>query len=204
MKRLRTILTEISAELNGLGFKQNDRNNLSAALYDVSLDHASAITDLLDRERPIFSSSYALMRPMFECFVRAAWLRHCASDLQIQSIIKKDRFPLSLSDMVESIEKETEWESALKTFMETAIKNMHSYTHGGMQLVSRRIKDGILEHVFDQKEIDDIIKRVVLLAFVSFCEMTAIAETSKKDAFVQRLYVDITEMYFPEAHQEQH
>jgi hypothetical protein len=44
----RKILENIEAELVGLEFKQNDRNNLSAALFDISLDHANAIVALIE------------------------------------------------------------------------------------------------------------------------------------------------------------
>lgn len=198
MKKTRIILENIENELIGLEFKQNDRNNLSSALFDVSLDHANAIIALLENKKPIIPSAYALTRPMFECFVRAAWLRHCASDKQIENVIKKDLFPLSLGNMLKAVEKKNEWPETLTKIMKRAIKNMHSYTHGGMQIINRRFKNGVLEHVMDKKEITDVLTFIVLLAYLSFCQIIAITGTTKKDEFIKRLCDDITTNYLTE------
>ena len=107
MQFTRQILSDIDRELEGLSYDANDRNNLSAALFDIAIDHAKSIIVLL--ESSLYSSAYALTRPMFESFVRAAWLQHCASDKQIQKIIKKDEFPLNFGQMLEEVEKIRNW-----------------------------------------------------------------------------------------------
>jgi len=191
----RKILENIETELVGLEFKQNDRNNLSAALFDICLDHANAIVALIEKKKPIIPSAYALVRPMFESFIRAAWLQHCATDKQIKKIIKKDSFPLSLREMLEAVEKENKWPKTLTKIMKKAIKNMHSYTHGGMQLINRRFKGGVLAHVMDKKEINDVATFIVLIAYVSFCQTVAIAGTTNKDTFIKSLYHDIITQY---------
>lgn len=195
MDRTQRILESIENELAGLEFKQNDRNNLSAALFDVSLDHANGIIALLSNKKPNIPSAYALVRPMFECFVRGAWLQHCASDAQIEKIIKKDSFPLKFGEMLEAVEKENKWPATLTEIMKRAMKNMHSYTHGGMQIISRRFKDGILEHVLDEKEISDVLTFIVILAYLSFCQIVSITGTTAKDEFIKKLFAEITDGY---------
>lgn len=195
MKRLKSILEKIENELKGLVFKDSSRNNMSAALFDISLDHANAIVELITRERPIIASSYALVRPMFENFARAAWILECASDPEIEKIKKKDKYPLSkktkrpisISEMLEAVDKKREWPSTLEIIWDQAKQNMHSYTHGGIQLISRRFKDGILEHVLDQKEIDGVARFLAMISFLSFCQIVLIAETTEKDEFIKSL-----------------
>jgi hypothetical protein len=48
---------------------------------------------------------------------------------------------------------------------------MHSYTHGGLNQVTRRIKSSTIEPVIDEKEIDELICFSELISFLSFCEM---------------------------------
>ena len=195
MKNLRKLLAKIDRELDGLSFDSKDRNNLSAALFDVAIEHSKAIVVLF--ENSLNASSYALARPMFESFVRAAWIQHCACDEQITNLIKNDKFPLYFGKMLESVEKERNWVGTLSNAKKTALRNMHSYTHGGMQIVARRFKDGNLFHAIDKEEIDGVIKFVALLAFLSFNEIALITKTSDKDIVIKEMYDDICLWYFP-------
>ena len=195
MKNLRSLLAIIDKELDGLSFDSKGRNNLSAALFDVAIEHSKAIVVLF--ENSLNASSYALVRPLFESFIRAAWIQHCASDEQIANLIKKDKFPLHFGEMLESVEKDRNWAGTLSNIKQTALKNMHSYTHGGMQIVARRFKDGSLFHAIDKEEIDEVIKFVALLAFLSFNEIALIAKTSNKDNVIIEMYDDMGRWYFP-------
>jgi len=80
-------------------------------LFDISIDHAKSIIILC--ENGIFSSAYALARPMFECYVRASWLQNCATEEQISKIKEKDIFPLKLGQMIEVIEAPDDMPKAL-------------------------------------------------------------------------------------------
>jgi hypothetical protein len=75
---------------------------------------------------------------MFESFIRAAWIQDCACDEQISRIREKDDFPLSLGRMLESVEEAKSWPGTLSNIKNVALKNMHSYTHGGSQPIARR------------------------------------------------------------------
>ncbi|MBU4013942.1 MAG: hypothetical protein KJ550_10810 [Proteobacteria bacterium] len=195
MKNLRSLLAIIDKELDGLSFDSNDRNDLSAALFDVAIEHSKAIVVLF--ENSLNASSYALVRPLFESFIRAAWIQHCACDEQIATLIKKDQFPLHLGEMLESVEKERNWVGTLSNIKKMALKNMHSYTHGGIQIVARRLKDGSLFHSIDREEINEVIKFIALLAFLSFNEIALIAKTSDKDNVIKKMYEDMCRCYFP-------
>lgn len=195
MENLRNLLGKIDRELDGLSYVSDDRNNLSAALFDVAIEHSKAIVVLI--ENSLNASSYALVRPLFESFIRAAWIQHCACDEQIARLKKKDKFPLSLGEMLESVEKVKKWPGTLGNIKKAALKNMHSYTHGGTQLVSRRFKNDELVHTIDNEEIDEVKKFVALIAFLSFNNIVVIAKTSKKNDLIKELYDDICRWCFP-------
>ena len=195
MKNLRILLGKIDRELNGLNYVANDRNNLSAALFDVAIENSKAILVLF--ENSLYASSYALVRPLFESFIRAAWIQYCACDDQIASIKNKDSFPLRLGEMLESVEKVKNWPGTLSNIKKAAIKSMHSYTHGGTQLVARRFNNDDLIHAIDRDEIDEVIKFVALLAALSFNNIVYISNTSVKDDFIDEISNDVCRWYFP-------
>jgi hypothetical protein len=130
MKNLRNLLAKIDIELSGLSYIADGRNDLSIALLDVAIEHSKAIVVLI--ENSLYASCFALVRPMFESFIRAAWIQHCANDEQIARIREKDEFPLSLGRMLESVEEVKDWPDTLSYIKKVALKNMHSYTHGGL------------------------------------------------------------------------
>ncbi|MBU4345536.1 MAG: hypothetical protein KKB05_01925 [Proteobacteria bacterium] len=195
MKNLRNLLGKIDRELSGLNYVSNDRNNISAALFDVAIEHSKAIIILF--ENSLYASSYALVRPLFESFIRAAWIQYCACDDQIAILKDKDNFPLRLGEMLESVEKVKNWPGTLSNIKKAALKNMHSYTHGGTQLVARRFNNGDLIHAIDRDEIDEVIKFVALLAVLSFNSIVYISNTSVKDDFIEEISNDVCRWYFP-------
>lgn len=195
MKNLRNLLAKIDIELSGLSYIADGRNDLSTALFDVAIEHSKAIVVLI--ENSLYASSYALVRPMFESFIRAAWIQYCACDEQIALIREKDDFPLSLGRMLESVEEAKSWPGTLSNIKKVAIKNMHSYTHGGFQLIARRFKNGDLVHAIDNDELNGVKQFVAIIAFLSFNEIVFIAKAPNKDNFIKELYDDVCRWYFP-------
>jgi hypothetical protein len=195
MKNLSNLLVKIDIELSGLSYIADGRNDLSIALFDIAIEHSKAIVLLF--ENSLYASSYALVRPMFESFIRAAWIQDCACDEQIARIRKKDDFPLSLGRMLESVEEAKNWPGTLSNIKKVALKNMHSYTHGGSQLIARRFKNGDLVHAIDSEELDGVKQFVAIIAFLSFNEIVFIAKTPNKDNFIKELYDDVCRWYFP-------
>jgi len=181
------LLAIIDKEVDGIEFEAGDRNRVSGALFDVALDHAKAIVVLL--ENKIYASVYALARPLFECFVRATWVQHCASYGEIAHLIKKDEFKLNFRQMLDAVEKNRQWEETLTQVKRGVWKSMHSFTHGGLQLISRRFKDESLEHNYDELEIIGLLQLVALISFLSFTEIVGMSgAANEKDKVLNQLY----------------
>lgn len=185
----RSILSKIDANLEGIEFISDERNNFSLPLFDISIDHAKSILILC--ENGIFSSAYALARPMFECYVRAKWLQYCATSKQIEKIKEKDNFPLSLGKMIEAIESVEEIPKALSKMKDHLIKNLHSYTHGGVQLTARRYSGNDLVHKPDTEEINGLLRMVGILSFLAFVAIITISNTIGKDSATEQIYSEI-------------
>jgi len=195
MKNLRNILSSIDIELNGLSYTADGKNDLSIALFDIAIEHSKAAVVLI--ENSLFASCYALIRPLLECFIRAGWIQYCASDEQIVRIREKDEFPhISLYRMFNSVEEVKDWPDTLSNFLKIALRNMHSYTHGGSQLIARRYKNGDLVHAIDDEELYGVKQLVSMIAFLSVNEIVLITKTQNKDNFIKGLYDDVCSSYF--------
>lgn len=186
LNHARWLLSQIEHEIDGVAFTSKDEGNrVSGALFDIVLDHAKAIIILF--ENRIYPSAFALARPLFEGFVRASWLLNCSSDGDIELFITKDKFKHSFGDMLECIEKTLAWPKALSKAKGSAWNAMHSYTHGGLSQVSRRITSSTIEPVIDEKEIDELICFAELISCLSFSAMIRMSEATEKDVVIEKL-----------------
>jgi hypothetical protein len=159
----------ITHRLDGLDIPREQRVILAVSCYDVVIEHHVGIATLL-RSR-INGSAFALVRPVFETFVRGVWLRRCATEDQISQFIK-DKLDLCFYQLLESIEKlDAFQDGTLSSLKKNAMYAMHSYTHGGMQQAGRRTKGSYIEPNFSSEEIAEVIKlsgTFALLAFQQF------------------------------------
>ena len=156
----------IALRLDGLDISRERKILLAVSCYDVVIEHHIGITTLL-RSR-INGSAFALVRPMFETFVRGVWLRHCASDEQIEKYIN-DKLDLKLWQLLDAIEKVDGFgDGVLSGLKKNAYRAMNSYTHGGISQASRRTNGAYIEPDFPPEEIVEVIKLAGFFALFAF------------------------------------
>ena len=68
-----------------LAINDGNRTRAAAALFGIAQDHHHAIVFLL--KHTFYSSSTALLRSVFEAYLRGLWLKHCASDADFQKFM---------------------------------------------------------------------------------------------------------------------
>ncbi|MCL6250844.1 hypothetical protein M3P36_07290 [Altererythrobacter sp. KTW20L] len=116
----------IRDNLVGIEMKGDHRHRIPSQLLDLAIEHATGILNLIAAN--ISASAFALVRSEFECFVRGAWLYHCASDAEIETFIAKDRIDPSFGAMIEAIEQKPGFDSKfLSMVKDSAMKAMHGY-----------------------------------------------------------------------------
>jgi len=73
--------------VSGTKLATTDRNRTraAAALFGIAQDHHHAIVFLL--KHTFDSSSFALLRSVFEAYLRGLWIKRCATAAQVQSFI---------------------------------------------------------------------------------------------------------------------
>ncbi len=183
---IQKLLSIIDQEVDGLEFSLNNRNMVSGALFDIVLEHAKAIVFLLENQ--FHASAYALARPLFEGFVRATWIQNCAVDDEVEYFVINDKFKLNFGEMLELVEAQKEWPNTLTQIKKNAWNIMNSYTHGGLQQISRRLKAETIQSNIDDQEIEELIKLVTYLSFLSLTEIVGICKTPEKDKVLNDIY----------------
>jgi hypothetical protein len=174
----RNLMARIDEEVDGIEIQATERNRIAGALYGIAHDHGKAIVVLV--ESKLYASAFALVRPLFETYIRAVWIHHCATDDEIQSFVSKDRLSVDVSQMLSAIEQKNDFPETLSQIKKNNFKAMHSYTHGGVFPISRRLTEDSIEPVFGEQEIDEVIRFASVLSFLSFCGITDFVKAVEK------------------------
>lgn len=85
--RAMALVNAIAAETPELPMTPTMRNRLAVAQHGTALEHHHAIAILLREERR--TSAFALLRPLWEAYIRGVWLMHCVPDEEIESYWSK-------------------------------------------------------------------------------------------------------------------
>jgi len=131
----------LAATIHGLKCRRvDDRARLAMALFDLVHEYQSSINTLLQTNRS--GAAFALVRPLWESFLRAYWLLHCATEEEVERF-KQDQFNPRIAPLVEAVEAHIDDDGGVLTgIKERYYGAMSSYTHGAFMQAVRRIGDG--------------------------------------------------------------
>jgi hypothetical protein len=142
--------------LDGLDISRDRRVLLAVSCYDVVMEHQLGIAVLLRSK--INGSAFALVRPLFETFVRGAWIRHCATEDQIERYVS-DKLDLKFAQLLDAVEQMDGFrDGVLSGLKNNAWRAMNSYTHGGIQQAGRRTSGAYIEPSFSNEEVAEVLK----------------------------------------------
>ena len=185
--------TRLSDALNrvidGRSAPSADRPFLSAGLHDIVHEHHRAICILASEG--LFGSALSLLRPMFDGCIRGLWLRHIATDDEIDQF-SKHRFDPNPTTVLKALQKRTHLGSdGLRRLYDEGWKTMSSYVHGGFHQVVGRLGNGFIGSNYPQEMVDALLKEANWIALLSAVE---IAEISSDSALLQAV-VDVGNRY---------
>src|ERR1041385_3803855 len=139
--------TQVRQMLERHQYSTTTKGVMLVAYVDLALEHHAAIWHL--RERELFGSAFALVRPLYDIVFRALWIGAKATDEQVEKASRDDlnwlRIPL-LEDIKqayfgEQARNDAELAQAADKFfqdMKNLMKVLHSYTHPGLRQLGRR------------------------------------------------------------------
>jgi len=163
--------------VSGTKLATNDRNRTraAAAAFGIAQDHHHAIVFLL--KNTFYSSSVALLRCVFEAYLRGIWLKRCATAAQVQKFIQGKEQPPKNDVMIAAIEALPEFGGdTLSRIKNHAWSAMCDFAHTGWIHLQRWQSQEGIEPNFDQEEIEECLNNSELLAAMSGLEVVQMSE----------------------------
>jgi hypothetical protein len=151
-----------------------DMPNIKAAatLLTVAIDHARGIRILLDKGA--YPSAAALMRVVFETYIRAMWLRECANEKQVETFINKDKVvstegkTIYFKDLVKAVEASHDLPAYLSEIGANVWSGLCSLTHGGNVQLARNFDGKTIRHCYDNELVNEVIEFSTMLTCLAF------------------------------------
>lgn len=164
----------ISCDLNKVEFTYQTKNGIYTPLFSSSIDHCASLNIL--KSNNITTSMYALVRPAVENYLRAMWVKYSDEVGSLNDGLTEMHFPKKIEHLIEVVTQkkpELEREHSLESIINLTFKNMHDFTHGGIQSITRQYDEegGTLTYKRDEEEISSIIKLSILISFLSYTEI---------------------------------
>ena len=177
LKESDRILLWVQSKLDGMKIPQlpdDKRSQLAAGCWHVAIEHSMAIVVLV--HEALHGSALAMIRPLFEAYVRGMWLMHTATDVDIDRA-GQDLFPNDFNRIVTELEKSPlflpDTFSSLKT---QSWKRLCSFTHTGYQQIGARLTPHGVGYGYEDSEILEALHwadAITLMSVVAFASLTA-------------------------------
>lgn len=114
---------------------------IAAICYSIALDHREAILLLLEHDAR--SAAFALLRSVYESWVRACWVQTCATPTEIARIDAGGFIP-KIETMVRKLDGLPQTQGAFSRIKRSTWESMSDYAHGEQRQISRWVDaDGI-------------------------------------------------------------
>jgi hypothetical protein len=166
-------IKHLALKIEGVEFPASDRNRLSAACFHQALEHHEAIILLVRRN--LNGSAFALVRPMFEIYIRAIWLRLCASEIDLGRF-QKGKLEKEFAELITDIESHEGYNiGVLSGVKKNSWRAMNDYTHGGPLQVIRRITEDSIASNYSGEEIQEIVTFAGTVGLLATSEISLLA-----------------------------
>ena len=168
----------------------------AATLYAVTLDHAQGIKNCLIGKA--YAPAFALLRVLFETYIRAMWLEKCADEKQLKKFINDDEVvskknkKLYFKDMVLEVESLHKFPPYLSEIANNSWSSLNSITHSGSIQLHKNFNGSSIQSGYDDEHINEAVDfsaMISCMAYAGLCDLAtnqdAGLESDKLMAFVQ-------------------
>jgi hypothetical protein len=172
----------------------SDMPNIKAAatLLTVTIDHAQGIRILLNKGA--YPSAAALMRVVFETYIRAMWLRGCANEKQVETFINKDKVvstegkTIYFKDLVKAVEASHDLPAYLSEIGANVWSGLCSLTHGGNIQLARNFDGKTIRHCYDNELVNEVIEFSTMLTCLAFSGILELANNKNGELVSDKLF----------------
>ncbi|MCF1438876.1 MAG: hypothetical protein LPD71_09065, partial [Shewanella sp.] len=160
---------------NGLKIEKLEKTLFPVLFYSTAIEHQRSIVELVKLE--LYGSAAALVRPLFESYVKGKWFAECASSDDI-ALLKKDRFNKPFGLLVAEIDAKNG--RGLSQPKKTYWKVLNSFTHSGAALLVRKYNSDRIGNIYSEEFIEDLLNFSSDYAILAFGHLAVCA--NDKDA----------------------
>lgn len=182
----------VERELDGVVITTRESNIKAAAtLLTVTIDHAQGIRILLGQGA--YPSAAALMRVLFETYIRAMWVWKCANEKQVDAFINKDRVEsaegkaIHFGDLVKLVEQRHGLPVYLSKIQANTWKGLNSLTHGGLLQLARNFDGKTIRHCYDDELANELIEFSTLLTCLAFSGILDLSDNKDGEVASEKL-----------------
>ncbi len=159
----------------------------AGTLLAVTLDHAQGIKFCL--KNSAYSSAFALLRIIFETYIRAMWLEKCATPKQLDKYINNDKIiskgggKLNFDAMVSEVESSHQLPKYFSKVQKNTWKGLNSLTHSGSIQLKNNFNGKSITNCYDNKHINEAIDFATMIscmAFAGLCDLATNINSSKE------------------------
>ena len=167
----------LDQNIDGVEYEASDRSKIACACLDMALEHQKAI--VLLSAKKLHGSAAALVRSIFESYVRGVWFYHSATEQELERFKEKDKLDKTIQELIDDLEKKPPFtEGTLSNVKKVSWDVMNSFTHSGLYQVIRRHKGDEMSPNYSDKEIIDALESANSFAILTGI---AIANIAKND-----------------------
>jgi hypothetical protein len=165
------------SKINGLEVSSDDRPRIVASCLDIAIEHQKAIILLIANK--LYGSAFAIIRLLFEAYIRGLWLNYCASDKEINKF-KKGKLDKEFGQLIKDIEKIDGYNvGILSKAKQAGWKVMNCFTHSGFNQVVRRNINSTIEPNYPVEEIEEAINFTNAIGLLSYLEISFLAKKNE-------------------------
>jgi len=172
-----------------------DRHRAAQGLCAISLHHGQAVLSLLPA---LPASAIALVRPQYECLVRAVWAMHAATDAQLQRLlapltIESQHAAKKLPGVPEMLEKLAESgplgaAALLSRARDQLNDGLNSFVHGGIHPFARHHAGYPISLLMD------VLKNSNALGMLTLHVLTAMPEQKEAVVLMPALHAEFSDV----------
>jgi hypothetical protein len=156
IRRAEQLIQVLDRQIHDMPVNASLRNKLAGACFDMAVEHQKAIVTLVANN--LNGSAFALIRALFESYIRGLWLHKCATDAELERFLQTEELSKNFGNLCDDLEKlEAFQDGVLSKVKKQSWKAMNSYTHTGMQQIVRRLTSETIEANYDDDEIIEAI-----------------------------------------------
>jgi hypothetical protein len=182
-----SLVERLALKIEGLEFPASDRNRLAAACFHQALEHHEAIVVLARRR--LFGSMMALVRPMFEIYIRGIWLNLCASNTDLEKF-QNGKLDRKFAELINDIESHDGYSvGVLSDVKKSSWRAMNDYTHGGALQVIRRITPDSIASDYTDKQILEVLE---FAGAVGYWATSEVALLARREDIARELLEELT------------